>query len=791
MIGKTKVVFGLLLASFMLILSMGIISATYYCEFEFTKVADKDSVQPGDFLGYEIYLENIGTGRCTGGGVRIQEHYDPFTSYVVSSPIPTSGNNVWNFGTMMPGDSKTVIVDVQVSNNAECGSVIDNKVCVWANELDDWECVHEYTDVECLPECGDGIKEGTEECDDGNTNNWDECSNDCKTTICEFEFTKVADKSVVHPGDFLEYEIYLENIGTGRCTGGGVRMQEYYDPFTSFIGSNPFPISGNDIWNFGIMMPGDSKTVIVDVEVSNEAQCGSVIDNKVCVWANELAGWECIYEYTDVECLPKCGNNIKETGEECDLGPLNGVSCNPLYGDTCDWCNDQCQWETETGEYCGDTICGAEESCSLCEEDCGVCPPEPSCGDGTQNQPSEQCDDGDTDNWDECSNDCKTTSCEFEFTKIADKDSVQPGDSLGYEIYLENIGTGRCTGGGVRIQEYYDPFTSFISSNPFPTSGNDIWNFGIMMPGDSKTVIIDVEVSLDAQCESTLNNTICVWANELADWECISETTEVECLPKCGNGDREGSEECDDGLFNGFLCWAGYGTSCTYCSDSCDIITITNYCGDNLLQSCEECDDGNLINGDGCSDICENEVIPVCGDEIINQANETCDDGNIIDGDGCSSECLIEEFCGDEICGIDEDCSICELDCGVCPSESECGNGIKEAGEECDDGDTESGDGCSSTCQDEENHRKKPIVLNVCSPNWECSGWSGCVGEVMTRNCVDTNDCEIQYNEPYETSSCDIVKQSKEPINNNLFWLFIGVILLILLLIVLVNLFRE
>jgi len=93
-------------------------------------------------------------------------------------------------------------------------------------------------------------------------------------------------------------------------------------------------------------------------------------------------------------------------------------------------------------------------------------------------------------------------------------------------------------------------------------------------------------------------------------------------------------------------------------------------CGNNLLESGEECDDRNLNDDDGCSALCRLEI---CGDGI-KQEIEECDDGNIEDRDGCSSLCAIEEICG---------------------------NGIKEKGEQCDDGNNIDGDGCSSQCKDE------------------------------------------------------------------------------------------
>jgi len=158
-------------------------------------------------------------------------------------------------------------------------------------------------------------------------------------------------------------------------------------------------------------------------------------------------------------------------------------------------------------------------------------------------------------------------------------------------------------------------------------------------------------------------------------------------------------------------------------------------CGDGVVDTDEQCDDGNTSNEDLCTNTCR---AAVCGDGFVQQVTgEECDDGNVISGDGCSSECLNE--CVDSDGGIDyytpgivrvgqeeyEDfcseynivneyyCSEneamlssheCSDDCdqGACIStDSDCGNGTIEGGEECDDGNMDNGDECSSTCQEQ------------------------------------------------------------------------------------------
>ncbi|MBI1813247.1 DUF4215 domain-containing protein [Candidatus Peregrinibacteria bacterium] len=79
----------------------------------------------------------------------------------------------------------------------------------------------------------------------------------------------------------------------------------------------------------------------------------------------------------------------------------------------------------------------------------------------------------------------------------------------------------------------------------------------------------------------------------------------------------------------------------------------------------------------------------VCGNGIV-ESGEQCDDGNAWYGDGCT------------LCGIEVGyaCSGSPSVCvpGEAQHQSSCGNGIIERGEQCDDGNTTNADGCSDAC---------------------------------------------------------------------------------------------
>jgi cysteine-rich repeat protein len=144
-------------------------------------------------------------------------------------------------------------------------------------------------------------------------------------------------------------------------------------------------------------------------------------------------------------------------------------------------------------------------------------------------------------------------------------------------------------------------------------------------------------------------------------------------------------------------------------------------CGNGMVESPEECDDGNTRNEDGCASDCKYEY---CSDGIVQKAlGEECDDGNFRNDDGCDMFCQIERPPPVDA-GVPRDAppppprdasppkdappppppvdARPPWDGPLPPPEGpvpECGNGMIEYGEECDDGNTRNNDGCDSTCR--------------------------------------------------------------------------------------------
>jgi fibro-slime domain-containing protein len=139
-------------------------------------------------------------------------------------------------------------------------------------------------------------------------------------------------------------------------------------------------------------------------------------------------------------------------------------------------------------------------------------------------------------------------------------------------------------------------------------------------------------------------------AGDLLDLSSPIDAADGATSPLCGNGVVESGEQCDDGTPAG-------GDGCANCMLEAGFACVTQAappqlchattCGDHVQEGTEACDDGNLVPFDGCSPQCTLEAAclgtcaPQCGDGVI-EAGESCDDGNIFDGDGCSSGCTVE-----------------------------------------------------------------------------------------------------------------------------------------------------
>jgi fibro-slime domain-containing protein len=342
----------------------------------------------------------------------------------------------------------------------------------------------------------------------------------------------------------------------------------------------------------------------------------------------------------------------------------------------------------------------------------------PGCGDNINNQPSEECDDG----------------------------NALPGDGCNGACKQEPNWT--CPKQG--------PCTRNILCGDGEIGAGEVCDDGNTIDGDG--------------CDSTC-------AVQDPAFTCVPGQPCVR-TSQCGNKRIEAGENCDDGNTDGgdgcsSSCQLEGGFVCPAPGQPCK---PAPRCGDGVVQVSlgEACDDGNQKDGDGCAATCKTKdpgcvcapgelcKCPVvkCGNGSV-EGNEQCDDGNAKPGDGCSGTCEIEKGyacpffnapcvpdCGDGIVlapmeqcdpaapgtNMDQACSsTCKFNEGwACtgnpPSchQTKCGDGKQEGSEGCDDGNTKPNDGCSPTCHKEPN----------------CSSASGTCTSICGDALVVNEDCD-------------------------------------------------
>ena len=121
------------------------------------------------------------------------------------------------------------------------------------------------------------------------------------------------------------------------------------------------------------------------------------------------------------------------------------------------------------------------------------------------------------------------SEAQLRITQVDDPDPVAAGGELVYSIVCKN--TGNAPANGVRITDTYDSRVSFISANPSPTVGNNVWVVGTLPAGDSfGPILVRVRVNSPLPNGSLLTNRVTVSSNEFPPADFIT-TTQVTSAP--------------------------------------------------------------------------------------------------------------------------------------------------------------------------------------------------------------------------------------------------------------------
>ena len=592
---------------------------------------------------------------------------------------------------------------------------------------------------ERVPECGDGIIDPGEICDKGFANsdepgNYSTCRKNCTYAACGDgikDLNEDCDDGNLFSGDYCRSDCQAI---TGYCGDGIEQINENCDSK-----NNPYCSS-------------DCQTII------GSCGDGKIQANERCDKAEpEVGDGEGIgpfYCSTDCkEILGKCGDGRLQGEEDCDDGELNG-----RYG----YCNRTCNgWSAA----CGDGIL-QRENCAGYGEGCVVTP-----------GANEVCDDGNTEDGDYCSKDCRTSfgSCgdgTIQDFEKCDKAPKAVGEGQGIGAYCREDCQeilGRC---GDRIVLAGVEQCDRGDAEEGGQNGETDCPYNSTAPCTVCTIRCEEIPGQNRYCGdgtvSSIYGEVCDKAQPgFGGGEGIGAYCREDCKKILGS--------CGDGIIQRENC-EGYGENCKvtpgvnevcepsldpYCTSDC--LRIEGYCGDGIQNGNEDCDKGTALNGtiQDCDygqtecQVCDADcklkagTPHYCGDGTPDRDhNEICDEGNTANGghngeyNHCNAECSGFTFCNDGIIQR-EDCTGYEdKGCVVLAgADEECDNMTNNGKTECQYGE-ESCTVCSSECKN-----TAGTVFHYCGDGHldlekeECDDGNKDDGDYCSSKCKKSGSC--------------------------------------------------
>jgi len=502
-------------------------------------------------------------------------------------------------------------------------------------------------DANCQSECGNGVRDANEECDDGPYNS-DSKANECRTNCKLF----MCGDGVIDFGEECDFGSANSNTAPNGCRTS-CKLPVCGDRVTDTAYGETCD-DGNSVNGDGCDSNCQSECGNGKIDGSEECDDGSCNSNSVpnacrlncrrprCGDGVRDSGEQCDTGANTPQCqncIVRCGNGVLESGEECDNGIYNSDTM-------ANGCRTNCRLSS-----CGDGILDALEECdagaanSNTSDSCRTWCRMPKCGDGiVDSGRKESCDDGNTLDGDGCDSCCKLE---------CGNGRVDPGEQC-------DAGAGNS-----------DTLAACCRTNcRLPVCGDGVTDFG-------------------EECDNGKTN---VFGPNTCRPDCT--------LPKCGDGivDHLYGEVCDHGSRNSWTSIDGCSPTCSpnVCRQSVALNTTVNpadwipkqagvyyyqgsysdapytenfdyfvFATPQTISSCQlaqfrkvQTDNARCLQARNNRPVTYLQMNSVCGDGLI-EGNEECDMGP-----------MNSDFASDS----------CRRNCRL----PRCGDGVQDKGEQCD-----------------------------------------------------------------------------------------------------------
>lgn len=265
------------------------------CKLELTKTANKTTIAPDETVEYTITVKNAGNKKCTGSGVKLIDTLDTNLVYVSEThstnitasyspdPVYTSVDRTihWNAWDMDPDETGWVKVVAKGVTPTTCSVVVPNKAKITSYEYNNFTTWVEsnVVNVTLAKDCTPPPPE------------------ECKLEIIK----STGDDRSYAPNETVEYTITVKNIGTKKCTGSGVKIEDVLDArltyqsethssnITASYGTDPVYTSSNRTLHFNgwELDPNESGWIKFVAKVGTPTSCTETIPNKARVTSYE------------------------------------------------------------------------------------------------------------------------------------------------------------------------------------------------------------------------------------------------------------------------------------------------------------------------------------------------------------------------------------------------------------------------------------------------------------------------------------------------------------------------